>query len=295
MTKLLLVGLAIAFAIPPAGAEKPAAAAFPFHLTVEMGASRLAPGDSLTITEVRGTQPKIGIGGTYCVVGSYTLSSRDEAQLALFATVPNSGPTATDPRQVVRVAKGTGQFRLIKTVAQDGYLHLGLYPVSHGESFGTLYFGQGNWVLRDLGIVGEDTRLQKASGANAALYKFLGDPVPPPADLDPAYSRKGLFDAVTLAAKNAGVDLKTLTIDDSEFPYLVGVVSSSGDLNKLREQFKTMSAYHYSGSVSSSTCYAFNITPSGAIPPGFERRVHPRMALRMEMLFQKLQAGDDGP
>jgi len=292
MARFLSVCLAIAGAILSAGAAEPATAdkAFPFHLTVEMGASQLAPGDNLTITEVRGTQPTIGINGSYCVVGSYTLNSRDEALLCLFSTVPNSGPTPIDPNQTVHVSKGTGQFRLIKTVAQDGYLHLGLYPVGRGSSFGNLYFGQGNWVLRDMWS--ERKSSQGASAANAALFKFLGDPIPPPANLDAAYTRQGLIDAVTLAAKNAGVELKTLTIDDSEFPYLIGVMSSSGVLNKLREQFKTMSAYQYTGSVSSQMCYAFNLTPSNLIPPGLQRQSHRRMTLRMEMLYEKIQ-GDD--
>jgi hypothetical protein len=258
-----------------------------FHVNVELGASQFAPGDNIAITEVRGTKATIGVDGTYTVVGTYQLSSTNEALLCFYSTIPNSGLTPTDPKQIVQIHKGAGQFRLIKTVAQDGFLHLGFYPLSDGQSFGNLYFGQSNWILRELWP--DKSTASASSTANAALFKFLGDPIPPPEKLAAAYSRQGLYDAVTLAAKNAGVDLKTLIVDDSEFPYLVGVVASPGTLEKLKEQFKKMEAYHYSGSVSSESCYAFNITPSNVFPPGLERLVHRRMTLRMDMIYEKMQ------
>ncbi len=52
----------------------------------ELGTAEFSPGDSITIQRVTGTSPTIRTGETYCVEGTYTLASRDKADLALFAT-----------------------------------------------------------------------------------------------------------------------------------------------------------------------------------------------------------------
>ena len=61
---------------------------------------------------------------------------------------------------------------------------------------------------------------------------YLGNPVEPPADLDTAYTKDGLSRALEQAARNAGVDLQIITIDDTEFPFLLGVKCEEGDFEK---------------------------------------------------------------
>ena len=121
----------------------------PHAVRFELGDAQFARGDNITITQMRGTSETIATGGTYCVEGTYTLASGDEADLAFFTTtITDSGPSPIDPRQHVRLKKGTGSFRLVKTLKEDGYLHLSFYPVHSGDDFGGMYFGQGNRVFR---------------------------------------------------------------------------------------------------------------------------------------------------
>ena len=115
----------------------------------ELGDTKFANGDNITVTRMWGTSETIAPGGTYCVEGTYTLASRDEVDLAFFSTTAAaSGPSPIDPKQHVRIKKGTGSFRLVKTLNEDGYLHLSFYPVPSGSDFGGVYFGQGKRVLR---------------------------------------------------------------------------------------------------------------------------------------------------
>src|SRR6266571_252691 len=60
----------------------------------ELGAAKFAPGDNITIQQVRGTSDTIATGGTYSVEGTYTLGSRDEANLAF---TPPPSRTAAPP------------------------------------------------------------------------------------------------------------------------------------------------------------------------------------------------------
>src|SRR5439155_8489006 len=125
----------------------------PYAVRYELGDAEFAPGDNITIQEVRGTSDTISTGGTYSVKGTYSLGSRDEANLAFYtSTIRDSGPTAVDPKQHVRIKKGTGSFHLVKTLSSDGYLHVSFYPVPSGSGFGGVYFGQGNRVLRNKGF-----------------------------------------------------------------------------------------------------------------------------------------------
>src|SRR5881409_865282 len=99
---------------------------------------------------------------------------------------------------------------------EDGYLHLSFYPVPSGSSFGGIYFGQGNWVLRnkdfrslansprDSNRPGEGAAPDLSlSGPNHALFEYLGYAVEPPASLDPAYTKEGLSNAMRTAAQTA--------------------------------------------------------------------------------------------
>jgi len=174
-------------------------------------------------------------------------------------------------------------------VNEDGYLHLSFYPVPSGSDFGGIYFGQGNWVLRKKGW-SHANKPPSSSGRNQVIFEYLGDPVEPPSNMDAAYSRLGLHNAIQIAAGNAGTSLQKLVIDDSEFPFLIGVVSEPGDFDKLAGQLKKMNGYEYGGSVGSPTLHSFNIVPYHSFPPEASQRISRRLTLRQQILFDKISA-----
>src|ERR1051326_6458760 len=61
----------------------------PSTVQFELGDTEFEPGDSITIQEMRGSTDTIQTGGTYCVIGTYTLTSQDEADLSFYATTTN--------------------------------------------------------------------------------------------------------------------------------------------------------------------------------------------------------------
>ena len=181
---------------------------------------------------------------------------------------------------------------------RDGYLHVSFYA---GNSFGGIYFGQGQWVLRNKGWSSLD-RPQRANapespggsntvslaGANRALFEYLGDPVEPPTDMNGAYTKEGLSNALQQAAGNAGVALRIVAIDDSEFPFLIGVKCEENDFEKVKEQIKKIERYNYAGSVSSHGRYAFNLVPYPAFPSESSQRISRRLMLRQQILFDRI-------
>jgi len=255
----------------------------------ELGDAQFAPGDSITIEQVHGTSDTIKVGGTYAVDGAYTLSSRDEADLALFTTtVSESGPTPVDPKQQVRIKKGAGSFHLVETMNADGYMHVSFYS---GNAFGGVYFGQGNRVLRNKSAFSPAS----LSGPNRVLLEYLGNPVEPPANMDARYTREGLTNAMLLAARHAGITLKKIAIDDSEYPFLAGVICGGSDFPKLKNQIKKMDGYEYNGSVGndinsdgSDTCNAFSIVPYRVHPQEARQRIDHRLMLRYQVFYAKL-------
>ncbi len=106
--------------------------------------------------------------------------------------------------------------------------------------------------------------------------------------MDPAYSKDGLIKAVQTAARNAGITLKRIEIDDSEFPFLVGVICKAGDYSKLTEQLRNMHDYAYNGCISDSTHAAMNLVPYRVFPPAVAERIGHRCGLRQQVLFDKL-------
>lgn len=273
--KLTLLAI-LSVTIVTASAE-PTPSEFPFQAPFELGTAEFAPGDNITITALHGTRNVITTNETYCVEGVYSLSSHDEARLAFYATVPNSGPTPDDPLQWTNITKGSGTFRLIKRVNDLGYLHVSFYD---GNNLGGVYFGQGEWVLRNSFNHPNNQKPQ-------AIFEYLGNPVAPPADLDPAYTKSELSNTINLAARNAGISLEKIEIDESEFPCLVGVISEPGDFDKLAAQIKTLLG-EFSGSVGNSKCHAFNIVPWRAFPADTAQRIGRRLGVREEMLYDKL-------
>jgi hypothetical protein len=168
-----------------------------------------------------------------------------------------------------------------------------------GQGFGGVYFGQGRWVLRPKHFSYRDSasRPEKpdvrepvsSTGPNQVLFDYLGNPVAPPENLDVSYTKEGLTHAMQAAAQNAGISLVKLEIDDSEFPFLVGVVvANRGDMEKLKEQIRKVAAYNYTGGVGGNTSYAMNLVPYSAFPTEAKQRIYHRMTLREVMLSDKI-------
>lgn len=279
------------------------AAEFPEAVKFQLGEAEFSPSDSITIESVRGTSSSIRTGETYCVEGTYTLGSREGASLALFATTVSKVASQTDPSQMTRITKGTGRFRLVKVMREEGYLHVSFYPVVSGGAFGGIYFGQDKWVLRhkgwsyleqhsrspeEIGSGGSGRELAGLAPQNRALLKYLGEPVEQPENMAPAYSKAGLIKAIETAAQRAGVTVRRVEIEDSEFPFLVGLVCNEGDTIKVTDQLRKMPDYSYNGSHSTPTHSVFNIVPYREFPSGAAERIGHRSGVRCQMFLEKL-------
>ena len=295
--------LSLSLALATWGGTNSTAADFSSAVPFELGEGEFLPGDAITIQRVTGTSPTIRTGETYCVEGTYILASKEQADIALYATALSKGPTPTDPSQKMRIEKGSGTFRLVKTMREEGYLHISFYPVSAGGSFGGIYFGQGEWVNHDKGWSHLDTHAQSQdhvptvsstagpvslSGPNQALLEYLSDPVKPPADMDAAYTKAGLIKAIKTAAGNAGISVRRVEIDDSEFPFLVGVICKECDYSKMTAQLKKLDGYEYNGGITSHTCGAMDVVPYRGFPSALSQRISHRTGLREQVLFDKL-------
>ena len=301
-TLATLLGLAQALAA--SAATNDTAAEFPSVVPFELGMTEFLPGDNITILQVRGTSPAIRTGETYCVEGTYTLASKDEADLAIFATTVGAVSVRTEPTQIVRVKKGTGTFRLVKPMRAEGYLHVSFYPAPGGSSFGGVYFGEGKWLLPKEGWsalqmkgpvqdslrgTGSKSKSVILAGPNQALFEYLGEPVDPPKDMDALYSKDGLIKAVHTAARKAGISVRRVEVDDSEYPFLVGIVCDEGDYPKLTDQLRRLEGYEFNGGISSSTHCAINLVPWRVLPPDTSQRISHRMGVREQVLFDRIQ------
>jgi hypothetical protein len=130
-------------------------------------------------------------------------------------------------------------------------------------------------------------------GSNQAVLDYLGNPTPPPPNLDAAYSKEGLISALQNAAQVANISLKKIEIDDSEFPFLAGVeVENRSDLEKLKHQIATMGEYNYTGGVGGNTRFVMNITPLEQYPAGRKHDIENRLKLRESMFCDKMDAAN---
>ncbi len=278
-------------------------AGFPYLIQVEPGATEFAPGDSIVITSVRGNRANLEVGGTYELEGKYTLTSADRADLAWFATEREaSGPKPVSDAEHTMVTKGSGTFRLTKTFADDGWLHVSFYV--NGQSHGGIYFGEKGverTILRkkswsDFGPAhaSNDGNSGSASAgtvhpANVALLNYLGEPVAAPENLDPKYGPKELAAAFREACKREGLKVKTLSVDDSEFPFLLyGLIEGKHEFREIESGLRAMKDYVYAGSVTGAddriTHFAMNIIPQDRYPYNRAVTCNRRLMVRLQML-----------
>lgn len=133
------------------------------------------------------------------------------------------------------------------------------------------------------------------AGANGALFAYLGNPVPPPVNLNPRYLPESLVATFRQLSDNAGLKVRQLTVDTSEYPFLVyGSLEGAHDLVEIQKGLEKLPGYAYSGSSSGRGSYdgnfasffAINIVPreKNGDPTGAANR---RLMLRLAMLQER--------
>jgi hypothetical protein len=117
-----------------------------YDVRAEIGDADLRPGDSVKIEHVLCTADTMRPGEICIVRGTYTLASRDAADLSFYITATKgSGISDVDRRQILSVKRGSGMFEL-RHVLSEGWPHLSFY--AGGGSIGGPYFGQGESLLK---------------------------------------------------------------------------------------------------------------------------------------------------
>jgi hypothetical protein len=125
---------------------------FKYRIAFEIGFSETAEGGRIEIQEVRGTRPRIEVGGQYLVRGKYVLPPGERGMLYFYETAEGAWgqtPTTTMDLQNITLDKGQGEFTLLHGMAGPGYFHLYLAsPERYSRMFANVYFGTGANVWR---------------------------------------------------------------------------------------------------------------------------------------------------
>jgi len=277
-----------------------------------IGQSSFPHGDLIEITSVKRSADRL------VVKGHYKLVSTARAELSLYTTTSEAVAVPTDKTQLLEISRGQGDFELIDPNLVPGLNHVTMYTVPGGNAFAGVYFGTQEEASQesklDLGHYQEDPAPQgiqpnrqgnsfaqpaSAAGPNQALYEYLGNAVEVPATMDARYTKEGLTSTIQLAARNAGIQIKKVAVDDSEYPFLVGVVCAGSDAVKLKVQIKKMAGYEYGGSVGndanrdgSDTCNVFNIVPYSAHPVDARQQIGHRLLLRQQVFHDRINGRD---
>jgi hypothetical protein len=266
-----------------------------------VGQSSFPAGDSIEITSV------VQFSDRVVVKGHYNLLSAKDAELGFYITTWRTVSVPTDQTQLKHIFKGEGDFELTHSHLVPGLMHVSMYSLSGGKPFAGVYFGNKEDAAAeskmDLGYAQTGSTPEPSTlatpmsitGPNQALLEYLGNPVEPPVDMDSRYTVPGLTGAIQLAARNAGVTVKNVAIDDSEFPFLVGVVCGGSDFQKLKSQIKKLAGYQYNGSIGNDsnsdgrdTCNAFSMVPDRVYPPGTAGQIYRRLWLRQQVFYDKI-------
>ena len=178
-------GIANAVPTTPVAATAATAAesiSIPEVVPFEQGTTKFIDGDRISITEVRGTEDVIRPGNIYCIKGTYTLASHEQAVLAAYVTAMNAGEgrSGTLKVQKMTVNKGEGTFMLFLPMTIRGWPHVSFYSVETGENLGGNYFGTGDCVLRQWWRAGHgDTAPNPSTGMTEPGGFTLPKPTPP--------------------------------------------------------------------------------------------------------------------
>jgi hypothetical protein len=122
---------------------------FKHRVAFEIGVTENSEGGRVEILEVRGTRPKIEVGGQYLVRGRYVLPRGERGKLYLYQTAEWNQPSATTDLQMADADKAEGEFTLVHSMLGPGYFHVVLaHPDRYSRMFANVYFGTGDNVLR---------------------------------------------------------------------------------------------------------------------------------------------------
>lgn len=110
---------------------------FKFDVPFKLGKSEFIDGDEIAISSIKGTSADMQ-GGMYCIRGSYTLASHDQAHIGAFVTPAdsNEGVGPINPAQFAAVQKGSGTFTLLLPVSIRGWPHVSFYSESDDSAGG---------------------------------------------------------------------------------------------------------------------------------------------------------------
>ena len=109
---------------------------------IKLGLQKFADGDSIVVSEVLATSPRMDVGDTVVVRGRYILRSQERANVGLSLTqTQNPEPTKISPAANAKVEQGTGDFELTFQIKHVGCLHITFSSLPERKSFGTVYFG----------------------------------------------------------------------------------------------------------------------------------------------------------
>lgn len=129
------------------------------------------------------------------------------------------------------------------------------------------------------------------STANQAIGNYLGEPVAPPANLDPKYTSVGMTEAFLAWCAARGIKVQKLAVDTSEFPFLVyGQMEGPPEITRLfNTELKNLPGYTYGGSVTGrtregTTYFSLNMMPSSAYPREQAEAIQRRLMIRLGML-----------
>jgi RNA polymerase sigma factor (sigma-70 family) len=134
---------------PHATSLEALAARFPYRVPIETGYTEFSQGGRLEILEVRGTRPKIEVGGQYLVHGKYAMPFHDEGTIYLHLTSEQWGKLQVDfDLQRIAVKKGQGEFTLMHGMAGSGGFHVHLIARDGNRqvTIANVYFGTGDNV-----------------------------------------------------------------------------------------------------------------------------------------------------
>jgi hypothetical protein len=138
--------------------------------------------------------------------------------------------------------------------------------------------------------------------ANAALLAFLGEPVPWPDPVDPAFTTDGHRRAIAEATARAHAKPRHVEFDDSEFPPIVGFeveyTVAGADANTIGAHIAkplvwsgcTSSGWDEGGKSVARIVTA--LVPFEAIPPQHWSAARRRQQLRVQRLFEAMEVRD---
>jgi len=121
---------------------------FPYRIEFQTRSAKSSDADSLEITELRGTRPKIERGGDYLLRGKYRLSSFEKGRVVFYETEgEGAGNYSYDvDLQYRRITKGDGTFELLHGMPLKGWFHVELEGATGDGStvVHNVYFGSGD-------------------------------------------------------------------------------------------------------------------------------------------------------